>query len=146
MKKYFMKGTDDEIKFGEELELDFAKKTKHGTIRHNHLECVFVPELVEQLLEDNIIEVREEEEPKEDKMKKPSEDTPKEESQETEEEPAKDFFDELSTFMDTTADLLTCMSDKIVVLENRVSELEDCCDCDEDEEDGDSVDTVIIIK
>ena len=58
MRKYFMKGTNDEIKFGDMLELDFTKERKHG-MTHHHMECRFIPELVDILLENDLIEVRE---------------------------------------------------------------------------------------
>ena len=56
MKKYFMKGTQDEVQFGDMLELDFTKDTKNGTI-HRHLETKFIPELVDILVEEGVIEV-----------------------------------------------------------------------------------------
>lgn len=55
MKKYFMKGTQDEVQFGDMLELDFTKDTKNGTI-HKHLELKFIPELVDVLIEEDVIE------------------------------------------------------------------------------------------
>ena len=57
MKKYFMKGTQDEVQFGDMLELDFTKDTKNGTI-HRHLETKFIPELVDILVEEGVIEVK----------------------------------------------------------------------------------------
>lgn len=57
-KKYFMKGTDDEIEFGDMIELDFTKEKKGKTVFH-HLECKFIPELVDILLENDVIEVKE---------------------------------------------------------------------------------------
>ena len=57
MKKYFMKGTDDELKFGDVIELDLVGDEK-GVIKHTHLECKFIPELVDELLKEDIIEVK----------------------------------------------------------------------------------------
>ena len=58
MKKYFMKGTDEEIKFGDMLELDCSKDMEDGHICHHHLECKFIPELVDTLIEEEIIEAK----------------------------------------------------------------------------------------
>ena len=59
MKKYFMKGTEDEIQFGDELELDLTKEMENGHTKHHHLECKFIPDLIPLLLENDIIEVQE---------------------------------------------------------------------------------------
>lgn len=64
MKKYFMTGTDEEIQFGEMIELDFTKDSKNG-VTHHHMECKFIPELVDMLLENDIIEVVDDEEEEE---------------------------------------------------------------------------------
>ena len=61
MKKYFMKGTDDELQFGEVIELDMVGKEK-GKVKHTHLEVEFLPELVDELLEQEVIEERESDE------------------------------------------------------------------------------------
>ena len=59
MKKYFMKGTEDEVQFGEIIELDLTKRTDRGTMKHQHLEVEFCPEIVDYLVEEEIIEVKE---------------------------------------------------------------------------------------
>lgn len=56
MKKYFMKDSGEELKFGDMIELDFTKDTKNGHICHHHLECKFIPGLIPMLLEQEIIE------------------------------------------------------------------------------------------
>ena len=56
MKKYFMKGTEDELQFGDMVELDLTEDMPDGGIKHKHLECKFVPDLVPMLLADDIIE------------------------------------------------------------------------------------------
>ena len=53
-----MKGTDDELQFGDQIELDVTKDEGNKTV-HRHIDCKFVPELVELLLENDIIEQRE---------------------------------------------------------------------------------------
>lgn len=62
MKKYFMKGTEDELQFGDMVELDLTEDMPNGGVKHKHLECKFVPELVDMLLEDDIIEEVDDEE------------------------------------------------------------------------------------
>lgn len=61
MKKYFMKGTEEELQFGDVIELDLTKEMENGHTKHHHLECKFVPELLPLLLESEVIEVREDE-------------------------------------------------------------------------------------
>ena len=55
-KKYFMQGTADELEFGDQIALDLTKDMPNGKVQHHHLDCKFVPELVDMLLEDGIIE------------------------------------------------------------------------------------------
>ena len=62
MKKYFMKGADEELKFGDFIELDLTKDMEDGSTKHHHLECKFVPELVDMLLESDVIEYEDDEE------------------------------------------------------------------------------------
>ena len=59
MKKYFMKGTEDELQFGDLIELDLTKDMPNGKVRHHHLDCKFIPELVPLLLDAEIIEEEE---------------------------------------------------------------------------------------
>lgn len=59
MKKYFMKDSGEELKFGDMIELDFTKDTKNGHICHHHLECKFIPGLIPMLLEQGIIKEEE---------------------------------------------------------------------------------------
>lgn len=59
MKRYFMKGTGDEIQFGDIIELDLTKETDGDTVKHRHLEVEFLPEIVDYLVEEDIIEVKE---------------------------------------------------------------------------------------
>lgn len=55
MKKYFMKDSNEELKFGDIIELDFTKDTEDGHTRHHHLECKFIPDLIPLLLKQEII-------------------------------------------------------------------------------------------
>ena len=60
-KKYFMKGTDDELQFGDIIELDLVGE-EDGVTKHSHVELEFLPEFVDELLEDEVIEEKEAEE------------------------------------------------------------------------------------
>ena len=57
-KKYFMAGTDDELKYGDIIEISLVGE-EEGVKKHTHLECKFMPEIVDDLLEEEIIEERE---------------------------------------------------------------------------------------
>lgn len=56
MKKYFMKGTEEEIQFGDEINVSFIKDTPRGK-RHCRLLCTFSPDIVDELLDKEIIDV-----------------------------------------------------------------------------------------
>ena len=58
VKKYFMAGTDDELQFGDIIELDMVKE-ENGKKKHRHIECEFCPLVMDFLLKDNLIEERE---------------------------------------------------------------------------------------
>lgn len=62
MKKYFMKGTENEVQFGDMIELDLTEDMEDNHVKHHHLECKFVPDLIPMLLENNIVEEVEDEE------------------------------------------------------------------------------------
>lgn len=72
MKKYFMKDSGEELKFGDMIELDFTKDTNDGHTCHHHLECKFIPGLIPMLLEQEII--------KEEEFKDENTDTPSNEN------------------------------------------------------------------
>lgn len=75
MKKYFMKDTEDELQFGDMIELNLVKEEK-GHRTHSHLECKFIPELVDTLLENDVIDVKEvEDEEEEDCLEFADDDT-----------------------------------------------------------------------
>lgn len=64
--KYYMYGTDDEVQFGDQIEVNFTEDTDKGTTKHYHFDCKFIPELVPMLLEHEVIEAEETEEDGED--------------------------------------------------------------------------------
>ena len=53
-----MKDTEDELQFGDMIELDFVGE-EDGIKKHSHLEMKFMPEVVNDLLEEDVIEIRE---------------------------------------------------------------------------------------
>lgn len=59
MKKYFLQGTAEELNIGDMIELDLTKDLPNGNVRHHHVECKFIPELIPLLLEQGIVEVQE---------------------------------------------------------------------------------------
>ena len=59
VKKYFMKESGEEIQFGERIVLDFTKEDDEK-ITHHHMDCTFIPELVNMLIENDVIEESEE--------------------------------------------------------------------------------------
>lgn len=56
MKKYFIQGTTNEVKFGDKIELDFTKDTGDGHTKYYHIDCTFIPDLLPLLLENEVIE------------------------------------------------------------------------------------------
>lgn len=58
MKKYFMQGTAEELKFGDMIVLDLSEDLKNGNVKHHHLECRFIPQIVSLLLSQGIIEAK----------------------------------------------------------------------------------------
>lgn len=54
MKKYFMSGTQDEVKFGDVIDLDLTKNEDDRTV-HKRIYCTFIPEMVPLFLEEGII-------------------------------------------------------------------------------------------
>ena len=59
-----MTDTNDELHFGDHIEVDLTKEMEDGHIKHHHIDCVFCPELVDMLLDAGIIEVEEDEDKK----------------------------------------------------------------------------------
>ena len=62
MKKYFMKGTEDEIQFGDMVVVNLSKDMSDGHTQYQHFECRFLPDLVPLLMESDVIEEKEVEE------------------------------------------------------------------------------------
>lgn len=112
MKKYFMKDSGEEVKFGDMIELDFTKDTEDGHTCHHHLECKFIPGLIPLLLEKNIIE---EKELKEDK----------DENTETSDNEDCEIANMILSILETFALKFKQMDDKINTLNKIVNELKD---------------------
>lgn len=101
MEKYFMAGTENELQFGDHIEVDLAKETKDGHIKHHHIDCVFCPELVEVLEDAGVIDVEEDEEEKHFTI---------------------DFSDDEEDYDDEDLDFLV---DKLYTIEKRLSMIEE---------------------
>lgn len=63
MKKYFLKSSNEELKFGDMIELDMTADLPDGRVKHRHLECEFIPQLVDLLHKEGIIVIQETKEP-----------------------------------------------------------------------------------
>ena len=59
MKKYFIAGSDEELEFGDVIELDLTKETKHGT-HCVESEVTFSPDILPLLLEIGAVEEKDE--------------------------------------------------------------------------------------
>ena len=57
-----MKDTEDELQFGDMIEVDFTEDMPDGHVTHHHLDCKFIPDLVPMLVENDIIDVVSDEE------------------------------------------------------------------------------------
>lgn len=105
MKQYFVQKTNEEIQFGDIL--DLALEKRHGIVTEvRHLTCKFMPELVPLLLEEGIIMEKE--------VKNEKTDT---------ESGSENEFD--TTFMTTFFNLMDCMMETFEDLELRVDKLEE---------------------
>lgn len=105
MKQYFVQKTNEEIQFGDTLDLMFEKRLYGIVIEVRHLTCKFMPELVPLLLEEGIIMEKE--------VKDEKTDT---------ENGSENEFD--TTFMTTFFNLMDCMMETLEDLELRVDKLE----------------------
>lgn len=59
-----MTETNEEIKFGDKMVLDFTRNEGNKTV-HRHLDCYFIPEMLPYFLENEVVYCKEVEEPKE---------------------------------------------------------------------------------
>ena len=105
MKQYFMQKTNEEIQFGDTLDLTLEKRLYGIVTEVRHLTCQFIPELVPLLLEEGIIMEKE--------VKDEKTDT---------ESGSENEFD--TTFMTTLFNLMDCMMETFEDLELRVDKLE----------------------
>ena len=106
MKQYFMQETNEEIQFGDTLDLTLEKRLCGIVTEVRHLTCKFIPELVPLLLEEGIIIEKE--------VKDEKTDT---------ESGSENEFD--ATFMTTLFNLMDCMMETFEDLELRVDKLEE---------------------
>lgn len=122
MKKYFMKGVDEPLEFGDTLGFDLEKNGEDGKSIKRHIDCTFIPEIVELLLAEDIIEEKEvEEEPK------PTiEDGPSEEEEGTYDDLV-ESFNEYQTF---TTGILKSLIERVEILERKENKkFSNVCKC-----------------
>lgn len=55
MKKYFIKESGEEVQFGDTIEMDFTKNMPNSKVRHYHIDCEFIKELLPIFLENEVI-------------------------------------------------------------------------------------------
>lgn len=110
MKKYFMQGTAEELKFGDMIVLDLSEDLKNGNVKHHHLECRFIPQIVPLLVEEGVIEVKD--------VKK-TKDNPK-----TKQKPL-DFTDDNCSMVDELVKANQNLKHRVYDLEKMVADLSD---------------------
>ena len=71
MKKYFMKESGKELNFGDSIVLEYTEVNKNGGVEHHFFSSMFLPELIEDLLELGIIREEEVEDEEEEKDAEP---------------------------------------------------------------------------
>lgn len=69
MKKYYLQGTAEEVKIGDMIVLDLSEDMPNGKVKHHHLECKFIPQIIPLLLKEGVLEAKNVNE----KKQKPSE-------------------------------------------------------------------------
>lgn len=100
-----MQETNEEVQFGDILDLTLEKRNPCGTVTVQYITCKFLPELVQLLLEEGIIVEKE----------------IKEEKADTEKESKEEFDD---TLMTTFFNVMDCMMETLEELELRMDKLE----------------------
>lgn len=113
MKKYFLKGVDEPLEFGDDLSFDFVKEGNEGQSITKHVNCKFIPELVDLLLEEDVIEEKEVEEKKPETIDFSGDGDPDEDDT----CPLEDVIDNLITLEEDTRK-------RLVELEKKVNKLE----------------------
>lgn len=59
MKKYFLKGVDEPLEFGDKIGFDVVKESEDGKSVTKHIETTFIPEIIPMLLDLDAIEEKE---------------------------------------------------------------------------------------
>lgn len=163
MKKYFISNTNEEVKFGDELELTMTKfEDGVHKVRVDHYK--FTKEIAPILIAQGVIEVEDTEENAEKDTHETKEDVVKDkstidfskddDSDDTHEKETTDDEDDAEEFMEALTSTLETMDACIKNLEGRVSDLEaeikelkeGKCKCDKFHQFGDDFDTDTILK
>ena len=166
MKKYFISNTDEEVKFGDELELTMTKfEDGIHQVRVDHYK--FTKEIAPTLITQGVIEVEDTEKDTEedteetkDKIVKDkstidfskdddTEDTHEEETtdEDEEEDEAEEFMEALTSTLETVGACIKNLEGRVSDLEAEIKELkEGKCKCDKFHQFGDDFNTDTILK
>ena len=115
MKKYFMKGTEKEVQFGDEINATFTKTTSNGGKAYHYINSTFTPGMVDFFLKNDIIEEQEVEQEEE-----------KEEGVVNKEEllnAVMDYFKQYDGFIDDTLRVYAEMESTIESMKKEIANL-----------------------
>lgn len=120
MKKYFIEGTEEELFFGDSIELDLTKNVKHGTIHHKETVTLSEDSLA-WLLRTGIIEEREEEKEDDDDELLDFDCEPCETLEQllTDFETLEERFDKLEASLNTLSECITVLKKEIDAVQNK---------------------------
>lgn len=110
MKQYFLKGVDEPLNYGDDIEFDLEKLGENNTKITKHVVCKFIPEIVPLLLDEEIIEEKEVEGKTEEDV--------------TEEE-LNTFMSSLTDFIEETHSAVQSLLDRVNTLEKNVDSIND---------------------
>lgn len=164
MKKYFISNTNEEVKFGDKLELTMTKfEDGVHKVRVDHYK--FTKEIAPILIAQGVIEVEDAEEnaeedtheAKEDVVKDKStidfskddnsDDTHEDENTDENEDDAEEFMEALTSTLETMGTCIKNLEGRVSGLEAEIKELkEDKCKYDKFHQFGDDFDTDTILK
>ena len=117
MKKYFMAGTDDELKYGDIIEVDLSKGK-----RHEHMECKFHPALVGILLDEDIIEMKDVEE-EEEKDNNDTLEFAEDNCKSVEDCKFMEVLDKLIKSQEMQTELISKLSDRVIDIEGVIADM-----------------------
>lgn len=110
MKKYFLKGVDEPLEFGDTIEFDVEKEGDDGQSVTKHVKTDFIPEIIPVLLDLDVIEEKEQ----------PIDFT---DDKEDEEDNDNEFIDKLINTLELLTQVINQQGDRIDKLEEKVNSL-----------------------